>query len=232
MLSSILTLFFHCCLIIGKESDKKWEEEVIMKKEETSPKFVVVSFSPDYGLCCIYKNITNCVHKFPEINGSELAYKILCAKRIIWKEEQDRRPIPILFYQYANDKTEEDIKQTRKKVKEELGTVTSDFLLPVLSQKEFAVLVFISDEWLSSDTERNGIILKDAILQQFKTERLYEKIGICIWLLPIRNTVNTRLFGAYKPEKIIFDLSHYAKSRPAWKTGGFFAWIDGKEAQK
>lgn len=97
-----------------------------------------------------------------------------------WKEEQDRRLIPILFYQYANDKTEEDIKQTRKKVKEELGTVTSDFLLPVLSQKEFAVLVFISDEWLSSDTERNGIILKDAILQQFKTERLYEKIGICI----------------------------------------------------
>lgn len=97
-----------------------------------------------------------------------------------WKEEQDRRLIPILFYQYANDKTEEDIKQTRKKVKEELGTVTSDFLLPVLSQKEFAGLVFISDEWLSSGTERNGIILKDAILQQFKTERLYEKIGICI----------------------------------------------------
>ena len=55
---------------------------------------------------------------------------------------------------------------------------------------------------------------------------------IFVWLLPIRNTVNTRLFGAYKPEKIIFDLSHYAKSRPAWKTGGFFAWIDGKEAQK
>ena len=97
-----------------------------------------------------------------------------------WKEEQDRRLIPILFYQYANDKTEEDIKQTRKKVKEELGTVAGDFLLPVLSQKEFAGLVFISDEWLSSGTERNGIILKDAILQQFKTERLYEKIGICI----------------------------------------------------
>ena len=97
-----------------------------------------------------------------------------------WKEEQDRRLIPILFYQYANDKAEEDIKQTRKKVKEDLGTVAGDFLLPVLSQKEFAVLVFISDEWLSSDTERNGIILKDAILQQFKTERLYEKIGICI----------------------------------------------------
>lgn len=93
-----------------------------------------------------------------------------------WKEEQDRRLIPILFYQYANDKTEEDIKQTRKKVKEDLGTVAGDFLLPVLSQKEFAGLVFISDEWLSSGTERNGIILKDAILQQFKTERLYEKL--------------------------------------------------------
>lgn len=39
-------------------------------EKEKSPKFVVVSFLPDYGLCCIYKNITNCVHKFPEINGS------------------------------------------------------------------------------------------------------------------------------------------------------------------
>ena len=57
-------------------------------EKETSPKFVVVSFSPDYGLC--YRYITNCVHKFPEINGSELAYKILCAKRIIWREEQER----------------------------------------------------------------------------------------------------------------------------------------------
>ena len=82
-----------------------------------------------------------------------------------WKEEQDRRLIPILFYQYANDKAEEDIKQTRKKVKEDLGTVAGDFLLPVLSQKEFAGLVFISDEWLSSGTERNGIIYLCAILR-------------------------------------------------------------------
>ncbi|CDE54687.1 two component transcriptional regulator AraC family [Clostridium sp. CAG:269] len=59
-------------------------------EKEISPKFVVVSFSPNYSLCHRYKNITNCIHKFPEINGSELAYKILCAKRIIWKEEQDR----------------------------------------------------------------------------------------------------------------------------------------------
>lgn len=33
MLSSVLTLFFHCCVIVGKESDRKWEEEQIMKKE-------------------------------------------------------------------------------------------------------------------------------------------------------------------------------------------------------
>lgn len=47
-----------------------------------------------------------------------------------------------------------------------------------------------------------------------------------------RNTVNTRLFEAYQPQKIIFDLSHYTKGRPAFKSGGFFAWIDGKEAEK
>ena len=35
MLSSFLTLILHCCLIIGKDSDKNWEEEQIMKKEET-----------------------------------------------------------------------------------------------------------------------------------------------------------------------------------------------------
>ena len=33
MLSSVLTLFFHCCVILGKESDRKWEEEQITKKE-------------------------------------------------------------------------------------------------------------------------------------------------------------------------------------------------------
>lgn len=35
MLSSFLTLVLHCCLIVGKESDRYWEEEVITKKEET-----------------------------------------------------------------------------------------------------------------------------------------------------------------------------------------------------
>ena len=35
ILSSFLTLMLHCCLIVGKESDKNWEEEQIMKKEET-----------------------------------------------------------------------------------------------------------------------------------------------------------------------------------------------------
>ncbi len=34
MFGSIITLFLHCCVIIGKESDKKWEEEQISKKEE------------------------------------------------------------------------------------------------------------------------------------------------------------------------------------------------------
>jgi hypothetical protein len=47
-----------------------------------------------------------------------------------------------------------------------------------------------------------------------------------------RNAVNIRLFGAYQLQKIIFDLSHYAKGRPAETSGGFFAWIDGKEAEK
>ena len=36
-----------------------------------------------------YKNIVDCVKKFPKINGSELAYKIICAQRIICKERQD-----------------------------------------------------------------------------------------------------------------------------------------------
>ena len=35
MLSSFFTLILHCCLIVGKESDRNWEEEQIIKKEET-----------------------------------------------------------------------------------------------------------------------------------------------------------------------------------------------------
>lgn len=34
MFGGIVTLFLHCCLILGKESDKQWEEEQIMKNEE------------------------------------------------------------------------------------------------------------------------------------------------------------------------------------------------------
>lgn len=34
MFGGTITLFLHCCLIIGKESDKRWEEETITKKEE------------------------------------------------------------------------------------------------------------------------------------------------------------------------------------------------------
>ena len=51
-------------------------------------------------------------------------------------------------------------------------------------------------------------------------------------IISIKNAVNTRLFGACNPKKIIFDLSHYAESRPGATLGGFFAWIDRKEAEK
>lgn len=34
MFGGIVTLVLHCCLILGKESDKQWEEELIMKKDE------------------------------------------------------------------------------------------------------------------------------------------------------------------------------------------------------
>lgn len=65
--------------------------DIIMEynKKSNSPKFIVVSFSPDSSLSSKCKNVTDYVYKFPEINGSELAYKIICAKRIIWKEKQD-----------------------------------------------------------------------------------------------------------------------------------------------
>ena len=59
-------------------------------KQINSPKFVIVSFNPDPILFSKYKNITDYVYKFPKINGSELAYKIICAKRIIWKENQEK----------------------------------------------------------------------------------------------------------------------------------------------
>ena len=83
-------------------------------------------------------------------------------------------------------------------------------------------------EWPGMDFQLPNYTAEYLLLQH----SLHQLHTLLLWLLPIRNTVNTRLFGAYKPEKIIFDLSHYAKSRPAWKTGGFFAWIDGKEVQK
>lgn len=34
MFGGIVTLFLHCCLILGWERDKQWEEDLIMKKEE------------------------------------------------------------------------------------------------------------------------------------------------------------------------------------------------------
>lgn len=36
MFGGTLTLVLHCCLIIGKESDKQWEEEQISKKEKNT----------------------------------------------------------------------------------------------------------------------------------------------------------------------------------------------------
>lgn len=58
-------------------------------EKENSPKFIIVSFTPEAGLAYRYKNVADSVSKTPKINGSELAYKILCAKRIIWRERQD-----------------------------------------------------------------------------------------------------------------------------------------------
>jgi len=34
MFGGIMTLFLHCCLILGKERERIWEEEQIMKKEK------------------------------------------------------------------------------------------------------------------------------------------------------------------------------------------------------
>ena len=59
-------------------------------EKENSPKFIIVSFTPEAGLVYKYKNVADCVAKYPKINHSELSYKIICAKRTIWREEQDR----------------------------------------------------------------------------------------------------------------------------------------------
>lgn len=36
MFGGTITLFLHCCLILGMESDKQWEEEQILKKEKNT----------------------------------------------------------------------------------------------------------------------------------------------------------------------------------------------------
>ena len=46
------------------------------------------------------------------------------------------------------------------------------------------------------------------------------------WFL---TSVNPRVFGAYTHKKILFEPSHYAKAVRHEKTGGFFAWIAGRE---
>ena len=38
MFGGVVTLFLHCCLILGKENVKQWEEEQIMKKEKKQEK--------------------------------------------------------------------------------------------------------------------------------------------------------------------------------------------------
>ena len=50
-------------------------------------------------------------------------------------------------------------------------------------------------------------------------------------IISIKNAVNTRLFGAYEPQKIIFDLSYYTKKPSGVQTGRLFAWIDRKEVK-
>lgn len=59
-------------------------------EKENSPKFIIVSFASDEGLCYRYKNIAGSLAKYPKTNGAELAYKILCAKRTLIAEEQDK----------------------------------------------------------------------------------------------------------------------------------------------
>lgn len=34
MFGGIVTLFLHCCSIVGKESDRQWEEDQITRKDE------------------------------------------------------------------------------------------------------------------------------------------------------------------------------------------------------
>ena len=71
-----------------------------------------------------------------------------------------------------------------------------------------------------------GIVCGGIVIQKYKKDIL-----ATIWLFLNKNTVNTRLFKAYQPQKIIFDLSHYAKSRPAWKNGRLFC-VDRRKGGK
>ena len=38
MVGGTIAIFFHCLVIVGKESDLKWEEEKITKQEEKQEK--------------------------------------------------------------------------------------------------------------------------------------------------------------------------------------------------
>lgn len=58
-------------------------------EKQYSPKFIILSFTPNYAKHFKYKNITAYICKYPNSNISILAYEIICAKRRIWKEQQD-----------------------------------------------------------------------------------------------------------------------------------------------
>lgn len=59
------------------------------EQKEGSPKFIIVSFAPEEEYYYRLKNISNFVHKYPEITETELVYKILCAKISILQEKQE-----------------------------------------------------------------------------------------------------------------------------------------------
>lgn len=38
MVGGTIAIFFHCCLIVGRESDKQWEEDQIITKDKNQEK--------------------------------------------------------------------------------------------------------------------------------------------------------------------------------------------------
>lgn len=88
------------------------------------------------------------------------------------EEERNRKLIPVLFYQYANDKEEADIRRKRQLVMDMFREAASGLLFPVLSQRMFAMLYFIEN----GETDTSF----DKLICVLKTYRLHEQIGICM----------------------------------------------------